>query len=205
MVYIWLPQLINQIRRFVNYNTPKTHRGNSYWRKLRRQQHQTSYNHSHYLISGERLRKFDRLARTGTGDGHRRKHRPVDGTETDAHQDGGHEHRRVEDVADGPSERYKWVRTPSLPVWSDRLTWSLFSFVAVVAGLVTLQNLQNLASLQQSLPQVASLAAGLTNMAGLTGNPPINAPLNLSVSASGNQIINDNLNGPAGQVASNRF
>ncbi|XP_019873412.2 POU domain, class 6, transcription factor 2 isoform X2 [Aethina tumida] len=53
-----------------------------------------------------------------------------------------------------------------------------------MAGLVTLQNLQNLATLQQSLPQVASLAAGLTNMAGLTGNPPINAPLNLSVSAS---------------------
>jgi Tfp pilus assembly protein PilW len=54
-----------------------------------------------------------------------------------------------------------------------------------VAGLVTLQNLQNLASLQQSLPQVASLAAGLQNMAGLTGNPAVNAPLNLSVSASG--------------------
>ncbi|CAH0554814.1 unnamed protein product [Brassicogethes aeneus] len=50
-----------------------------------------------------------------------------------------------------------------------------------MAGLVTLQNLQNLASLQQSLP---SLTAGLTNMAGLTGNPAINAPLNLSVSAS---------------------
>lgn len=54
----------------------------------------------------------------------------------------------------------------------------------LVAGLVTLQNLQNLASLQQSLPQVASLAAGLTNMASLTNNP-VNAPLNLSVSASG--------------------
>ncbi|XP_044263455.1 POU domain, class 6, transcription factor 1 isoform X4 [Tribolium madens] len=54
-----------------------------------------------------------------------------------------------------------------------------------MAGLVTLQNLQNLASLQQSLPQVASLAAGLQNMAGLTsGNPVVNAPLNLSVSAS---------------------
>ncbi|XP_068897126.1 POU domain, class 6, transcription factor 2 isoform X3 [Tenebrio molitor] len=53
-----------------------------------------------------------------------------------------------------------------------------------MAGLVTLQNLQNLASLQQSLPQVASLAAGLQNMAGLTGNPAVNAPLNLSVSAS---------------------
>ncbi|XP_063907583.1 POU domain, class 6, transcription factor 2 isoform X2 [Zophobas morio] len=53
-----------------------------------------------------------------------------------------------------------------------------------MAGLVTLQNLQNLASLQQSLPQVASLAAGLQNMAGLTGSPVVNAPLNLSVSAS---------------------
>ncbi|XP_064211180.1 POU domain, class 6, transcription factor 2 isoform X3 [Tribolium castaneum] len=54
-----------------------------------------------------------------------------------------------------------------------------------MAGLVTLQNLQNLASLQQSLPQVASLAAGLQNMASLTtGNPVVNAPLNLSVSAS---------------------
>ncbi|KAJ8911037.1 hypothetical protein NQ315_017403, partial [Exocentrus adspersus] len=54
-----------------------------------------------------------------------------------------------------------------------------------MAGLVTLQNLQNLASLQQSLPQVASLAAGLSNMANLTGNSAVNAPLNLSVSASG--------------------
>ncbi|XP_056639270.1 POU domain, class 6, transcription factor 2 [Diorhabda sublineata] len=51
-----------------------------------------------------------------------------------------------------------------------------------MAGLVTLQNLQNLASLQ-NLPQVASLAAGLTNMATLANNP-VNAPLNLSVSAS---------------------
>ncbi|KAJ8957778.1 hypothetical protein NQ314_006491 [Rhamnusium bicolor] len=53
-----------------------------------------------------------------------------------------------------------------------------------MAGLVTLQNLQNLASLQQSLPQVASLAAGLSNMANLSGNSVVNAPLNLSVSAS---------------------
>ncbi|XP_018575182.1 POU domain, class 6, transcription factor 2 isoform X2 [Anoplophora glabripennis] len=53
-----------------------------------------------------------------------------------------------------------------------------------MAGLVTLQNLQNLASLQQSLPQVASLAAGLSNMANLSGNSAVNAPLNLSVSAS---------------------
>ncbi|KAJ8946042.1 hypothetical protein NQ318_005519 [Aromia moschata] len=54
-----------------------------------------------------------------------------------------------------------------------------------MAGLVTLQNLQNLASLQQSLPQVASLAAGLSSMANLSGNSSVNAPLNLSVSASG--------------------
>ncbi|KAJ8976814.1 hypothetical protein NQ317_001030 [Molorchus minor] len=53
-----------------------------------------------------------------------------------------------------------------------------------VAGLVTLQNLQNLASLQQSLPQVASLAAGLSNMANLSGNSSVNAPLNLSIGAS---------------------
>ncbi|XP_072388461.1 uncharacterized protein pdm3 isoform X2 [Diabrotica undecimpunctata] len=52
-----------------------------------------------------------------------------------------------------------------------------------MAGLVTLQNLQNLASLQ-NLPQVASLAAGLSNMANLSSNPVVNAPLNLSVSAS---------------------
>lgn len=56
------------------------------------------------------------------------------------------------------------------------------SFTCLVAGLVTLQNLQNLASLQQSLPQVASLAAGLQN---LTSNCAANAPLNLSVGASG--------------------
>ncbi|XP_074036285.1 POU-domain protein pdm3 isoform X3 [Leptinotarsa decemlineata] len=52
-----------------------------------------------------------------------------------------------------------------------------------MAGLVTLQNLQNLASLQ-SLPQVASLAAGLSNISNLPGSPVVNAPLNLSVSAS---------------------
>ncbi|KAG5897653.1 hypothetical protein JTB14_024483 [Gonioctena quinquepunctata] len=52
-----------------------------------------------------------------------------------------------------------------------------------MAGLVTLQNLQNLASLQ-NLPQVASLAAGLSNMTNLPGNNVVNAPLNLSVSAS---------------------
>lgn len=57
-----------------------------------------------------------------------------------------------------------------------------------MAGLVTLQNLQNLATLQQSLPQVANLAAGLQNIANLTGNSVSNAPLNLSVSASGNLI-----------------
>lgn len=62
-----------------------------------------------------------------------------------------------------------------------------------MAGLVTLQNLQNLASLQ-GLPQVASLAAGLSNMtqnmSNITANPPptVNAPLNLSVSASGKMV-----------------
>lgn len=55
-----------------------------------------------------------------------------------------------------------------------------------MANLVTLhQNLQNLASLQQTLPQVASLAVGLQNIANLQGNASSNAPLNLSVSASG--------------------
>lgn len=53
-----------------------------------------------------------------------------------------------------------------------------------MAGLATFQNLQNLVSLQQSLPQVASLAAGLQNMASLANNAASNAPLNLSVSAS---------------------
>nr|CAH7720250.1 unnamed protein product [Callosobruchus chinensis] len=52
-----------------------------------------------------------------------------------------------------------------------------------MAGLVTLQNLQNLASLQ-GLPQVASLAAGLSNMVNIPGSPVVNAPLNLSLSAS---------------------
>lgn len=65
--------------------------------------------------------------------------------------------------------------------------------IIAVAGLVTLQNLQNLASLQ-GLPQVASIAAGLSNITNLAQNitsmatsqpPPVNAPLNLSVSASG--------------------
>lgn len=56
-----------------------------------------------------------------------------------------------------------------------------------MAGLVTLQNLQNLATLQQSLPQVATLAAGLQNIANnLTGSSAAaNAPLNLSVNATG--------------------
>lgn len=55
-----------------------------------------------------------------------------------------------------------------------------------MAGLVTLQNLQNIASLQ-GLPQVASLATGLSNMnQNIASNPPpVNTPLNLSVSASG--------------------
>lgn len=65
-----------------------------------------------------------------------------------------------------------------------------------VAGLVTLQNLQNLASMQ-GLPQVASLAAGLSNMTqnitNIAANPPpsVNTPLNLSVSASGKDLSND--------------
>ncbi|KAF2880794.1 hypothetical protein ILUMI_25377 [Ignelater luminosus] len=54
-----------------------------------------------------------------------------------------------------------------------------------MAGLVTFQNLQNLASLQQNLPQAASLAAGLQNMTGLAATSPVaNAPLNLSVNSS---------------------
>ncbi|GJQ86887.1 pdm3 [Trypoxylus dichotomus] len=74
-----------------------------------------------------------------------------------------------------------------------------------MAGLVTLQNLQNLATLQQSLPQVATLAAGLQNIANNLaaaaaastsnggggngsgengGNSPASAPLNLSVNAT---------------------
>lgn len=59
-----------------------------------------------------------------------------------------------------------------------------------MAGLVTFQNLQNLASLQ-GLPQVASLAAGLSNMASIAATPPVNAPLNLSVSASGKTELNN--------------
>lgn len=57
-----------------------------------------------------------------------------------------------------------------------------------MAGLVTLQNLQNLASLQQSLPQVASLAVGLQNMSNLPGSSVVNAPLNLSVGSSGKKF-----------------
>ncbi|XP_030766920.1 POU domain, class 6, transcription factor 2 isoform X2 [Sitophilus oryzae] len=57
-----------------------------------------------------------------------------------------------------------------------------------MASLVTLQNLQNLASLQQTLPQVATLAANLSTMASLqsaTNNSNmVNGPLNLSVSAT---------------------
>ncbi|KRT86927.1 hypothetical protein AMK59_1839, partial [Oryctes borbonicus] len=76
-----------------------------------------------------------------------------------------------------------------------------------MAGLVTLQNLQNFATLQQSLPQVATLAAGLQNIANNLaaaaaansssntggggngnndngGNSPASAPLNLSVNAT---------------------
>ncbi|KAK9702598.1 hypothetical protein QE152_g29844 [Popillia japonica] len=71
-----------------------------------------------------------------------------------------------------------------------------------MAGLVTLQNLQNFATLQQSLPQVATLAAGLQNIAnnlaaaaasssivannggGGGDGSPASAPLNLSVNAT---------------------
>lgn len=60
----------------------------------------------------------------------------------------------------------------------------------LVAGLVTLQNLQNLASLQQSLPQVASLAVGLQNMSNLQGSSVVNTPLNLSVGSSSGKRIN---------------
>ncbi|XP_058794587.1 POU domain, class 6, transcription factor 1 isoform X3 [Phymastichus coffea] len=50
-----------------------------------------------------------------------------------------------------------------------------------MAGMVTLQNLQNLA-MAQNLPQVASFAAGLQGMSSeLTNNQLINAPLNLTV------------------------
>lgn len=70
-----------------------------------------------------------------------------------------------------------------------------------IAGLVTLQNLQNLASLQQSLPQVASLAANLQNMtttlaasaaaaasasAAAAAGSSLNAPLNLSITPASN-------------------
>ncbi|XP_076750583.1 POU-domain protein pdm3 isoform X3 [Xylocopa sonorina] len=58
-----------------------------------------------------------------------------------------------------------------------------------MAGMVTLQNLQNLQASLQSLPQVASLAAGLQEMtAGLTNNQLINTPLNLTVSSSANEF-----------------
>ncbi|XP_078032984.1 POU-domain protein pdm3 isoform X4 [Augochlora pura] len=57
-----------------------------------------------------------------------------------------------------------------------------------MAGMVTRQNLQDLASLQ-NLPQVASLAACLQGMtAGLTNNQLINTPLNLTVSSSGGTV-----------------
>ncbi|CAL7950377.1 unnamed protein product [Xylocopa violacea] len=58
-----------------------------------------------------------------------------------------------------------------------------------MAGMVTLQNLQNLQASLQTLPQVASLAAGLQEMtAGLTNNQLINTPLNLTVSSSGGTV-----------------
>ncbi|XP_078032982.1 POU-domain protein pdm3 isoform X2 [Augochlora pura] len=64
---------------------------------------------------------------------------------------------------------------------SDRLQ-------TLMAGMVTRQNLQDLASLQ-NLPQVASLAACLQGMtAGLTNNQLINTPLNLTVSSSGGTV-----------------
>ncbi|KAL3268567.1 hypothetical protein HHI36_007675 [Cryptolaemus montrouzieri] len=50
-----------------------------------------------------------------------------------------------------------------------------------MGGLVSLQNIS---SIQQNLPQMASLATGLQSMASLAANPAANAPLNLSVSAS---------------------
>ncbi|CAK9827406.1 POU domain, class 6, transcription factor 2 [Anthophora retusa] len=57
-----------------------------------------------------------------------------------------------------------------------------------MAGIVTLQNLQSLANMQ-NLPQVASLAAGLQGItAGLTNNQLINTPLNLTVSSSANDF-----------------
>lgn len=61
--------------------------------------------------------------------------------------------------------------------------------VIAVAGMVTLQNLQNLA-MAQNLPQVASFAAGLQGMSTeLTSNQLINAPLNLTVSPPGERIF----------------
>ncbi|KAL1506118.1 hypothetical protein ABEB36_005542 [Hypothenemus hampei] len=56
-----------------------------------------------------------------------------------------------------------------------------------MASLATLQNLQNFASLHQSLPQVATLAANLSNIASLHTNSSsnmTNGPLNLSVNAA---------------------
>lgn len=70
------------------------------------------------------------------------------------------------------------------------ITNNVFLFLSV-AGMVTLQNLQNLANLQ-NLPNVASLAAGLQSISNLAaGNQAMNGPLNLSVSAAGNELFFD--------------
>ncbi|KAF5305174.1 hypothetical protein FQR65_LT18767 [Abscondita terminalis] len=52
-----------------------------------------------------------------------------------------------------------------------------------IAGLVSFQNFQNLASLQQTLPPATSLPNDLQHMSSAT-SPIANAPLNLSVSAT---------------------
>ena len=62
-------------------------------------------------------------------------------------------------------------------------------FLFLVAGMVTLQNMQNLANIQNT-PHAASCAASLQ---GITSELPssqiINAPLNLSVTSPGNKIF----------------
>ncbi|KAK4875439.1 hypothetical protein RN001_011861, partial [Aquatica leii] len=65
-----------------------------------------------------------------------------------------------------------------------------------IAGLVSFQNFQNLASLQQTLPQATSLATDLQNMSSAT-SPIANAPLNLSVNAT---AVNGSKHSPLGNT-----
>ncbi|KAF7279933.1 hypothetical protein GWI33_006561 [Rhynchophorus ferrugineus] len=84
---------------------------------------------------------------------------------------------------ESPSGEIK-MTSPGAP----KLTTPQQQLNGTMASLVTLQNLQNLASLQQTLPQVATLAANLSTMASLqtasNNQNMVNGPLNLSVNAT---------------------